>query len=323
MVGSAHACAAPICALILTACQSAPPPTLHPLATTLSADASRLLAGCQMTSGAFELQVVCLDDTVIARQSQPAALEANWLAVAVGEAHARGGELHWSDQRLATIDGPRPLRLATYVGPDCADLGFLAGVSLPRGELRDDLWCGAPTTIGVTRCEAILAALLQTSTTRTAAPTPTTPTTSTTSTTPTTSTTTSPALAAPPDVAGGAALQGRARSLPTTCRIARQEPRAGLYPCEGHSLAWRVVEDMDRAAEEDAALFASLPADEDPVRLPCRLAYETAVCRGTALVVVGTAFVDGEPIRARCLARDMGLYVRQWRSCRTLLGGTW
>jgi hypothetical protein len=301
--------------LVLMACQSGPPPTLRTLPTTLSTDAARLLAGCQMQDGAFELQVTCPDDVVVARQSQPPALEATFLAVADDEAHARAARVLWTALTLTTDAGPLPLRQAVYLGDDRSDLGFLSGVSRARGQLRDDFWCSAPSTTQLARCEAILTALLQDPATPPAvsepAPTPAPP----------------PADDAPTaQVAagtGGAQMMGRALTLPTTCRVARQEPRAGVYQCEGHSLSWKVIDDMDRAADEADALFSALPTDEEPQPLSCRLGYETAVCRGTGNVVVGTAFIDGVAVFAQCVARDADVDVRQAGPCRALLQGAW
>jgi hypothetical protein len=235
----------------------------------------------------------------------------------------------WTDaQTLATDTGPLPLRQGAYVGEDQADLGFLAGVSRPRGPLRDDLWCSAPSTTLLTRCEAILTALLQPP----AGTTPTTTTTATSTTTPaaapttsdtSTGTTTTTTTTTTPLAAGAPQVMGRALSLPTTCRVEQQDQRHGVYQCEGHSLAWKIVDEMDRAGDEADALFGALPSDEEPRPLACRLGYETAVCRGTPLVVVGTAFVDGAAVFAWCVARDADVDVIEAGPCRTLLNGSW
>jgi len=317
------------CVLVLVACQTGPAPTLRALPTTLSTDANRLLEGCQMRDGAFQLQIACADDVVIARQSQPLALEATFIGVAAEEAHARGATVVWTELSLATDGGTLPLRQATYLAPDGSDVGFLSGVSRPRAQLRDDLWCSAVSTTQLGRCEAILTALLQDpgrtppSPSTTTTPGTASPTAGTTTTTATT-TTSGPGDAAPAAPSGVAAqVRGRALSLPTTCRIERQDQTRGVYLCEGHSLAWKVIDDMDQATEEADALFGALPADEEPRPLPCRLGHEAAVCRGTPLVVVGTAFIDGVAVFAQCVARDASVDVLQAGPCRSLLNGGW
>jgi hypothetical protein len=307
------------CVVVFFACQTGPTPTLRPLPTTLSTDANRLLEGCQMRDGAFEMELACPDDIVVAQQAQPMGLEATFIGVAVEQALVRGARVAWTDASLVTDGGPVPLRHAAYLAPDGSDVGFLTGVSRPDGQLRDDLWCSSASTAQLGRCEAILTALLQpqesapaSSTAMTPGPTG----------TPHEATTTSTEPGTPP-TGGTAQLRGRALSLPTTCRIDRQDQTRGVYVCEGHSLAWKVIDDMDQATEEADALFGALPADEDPRPLPCRLGHEAAVCRGTPLVVVGTAFVDGVALFAQCVARDAAVDVMESGPCRALMNGSW
>jgi hypothetical protein len=293
-------------ALLSVSCATAPPTTLRSLPTTLSHDAARLLETCGLVESAFAVEVRCPDGVTVISHRQPVALEAPFLADAADRAHFQGARLEWSDGTITTDEGPVPVREARFIAVDGdTHIGSLFGVGRLLGEEREDIWCvGDPTRRD--HCLTILTAMLQK---------------------PSTVTTSSP-TAPTADASGGTrvagqpALVGRALSLPTTCSVERQQPDGGRYRCGSVTLMWHTVTDMDDGANEAEALLSSLPADDEPATLNCRLGYEASLCRGTTAVVVGTAFVDGVAIVGACIGNGAD-DVRAAAPCRALMNGAW
>jgi hypothetical protein len=313
--------------------------TLRTLPTHLSADATRLLAGCVVVSEAFDMELRCPDDVVVASQAQPTALEQTFLMVASEAATARNADVELTDSGLDTDDGPVRLVEARYLDRSGDDVGFLIGVSRPKGSMRDDLWCAASSLSQRARCVAIVTALLQPAdaTTSSSPPTTTTtlaPTPAPTSTqppsanrqpslsTPTEAGASDPANTTGPEPPALPQMGRRVIALPSSCRIASQDLSHGTYRCAGLTLTWKAVVDVDSADAEAAALLASVSTEEDPQPLPCAFAGR-ASCRGHGAVVVGVAVVDGVAALAQCVVSDPSLDVRQLEGCRALLDGQW
>lgn len=117
-------------------------------------------------------------------------------------------------------------------------------------------------------------------------------------------------------------MMGRAVSLPAPCVVERQQPDGGRYRCGTISLNWHTVADMDEGTAEAEALLSSLPADDEPKNMPCRIVNEPSVCQGTNVVVVGTAWVDGKAVVAACVGNGVD-DVRGVVPCRTMMNGAW
>lgn len=290
--------------LLSVSCATAPPTTLRVLPTTLSHDAARLLETCGLVESAFAVEVRCPDGVTVISQRQPVALEAPFLADAADRAHLQGARLEWFDSTITTDEGPVPVREARFIAVDGdTHLGSLFGVGRLLGEEREDFWCVGDATRR-DYCLTVLTAMLQPATT-------------------TSSTTTSPVVdSVGTRAAGQPALLGRALSLPTSCSVERQQPDGGRYRCGPVALVWHTVADMDDGANEAEAMLSSMPADDEPATLKCRLGYEASICRGTTSVVVGTAFVDGVAIVAACVG-DGADDIRAAVPCRTLMNGSW
>jgi hypothetical protein len=300
--------------------------TLRTLPTHLSADATRLVAGCVVVSEAFDLELRCPDDIVVASQAQATALEQTFLMVASEAATTRNADVIFTDGGLDTDHGPVRMREARYVAGGGDDVGFLLGVSRPKGTLRDDLWCTAPSLAQRERCVAILTALLQpageassstpSSPAETAAPL------SSASGPPSSSVATVPVPSSPAAAPEMPQMGRRLIALPSSCRITTQDPSHGAYRCAGLALAWKAVVDVDSASAEAEALLASVSTEGDPQPLPCALGVG-ASCRGHAAVVVGVAVVDGVAALAQCVVTDPNVDARRLDACRALLDGRW
>lgn len=312
--------------------------SMRTLPTHISADAVRLLAGCTVVTETFDLELSCPDDVIVATQSQPTALEQTFLVVASEAAISRGVEVAWTDTLLATDLETVRVREARFVTPGGESAGFVLGVSRPKGSLREDLWCAAPSMDHREWCVALVTALLQPalvepptapsrgSTHEPLSPAPTSPSAVATGDESTASAAPSLSASSPVTPAQPAVSTPRLGrwdiALPSSCRIVQQDLSAGSYQCPGVALTWRAVIDQEAAEFEAETLLNSFTLDEKPQDLPCRHG-RAAWCRGHSFVVVSVATIDGVAVLSRCVVTETGLDARRLDACRALLAGEW
>jgi hypothetical protein len=281
----------------LSSCATQKATTLRLLPTTLADDTIALLAGCDVGSDGENLAVTCPDGVAVNSFRAPAGLLPAFEGTANDIGRDREAPPRWSERTLLLDVGRVALREAHFTTADDVVVGvFLASVLPVSGEVQE-VWCHGPPD-ATDRCELILTALLQgmadTGVQDESAPT---------------------RVATP-------RLLGRSLSLPTSCGVDKQDNTQGHYACGELAMTWHVASTMDDAAAEAEALLSSIPSDVTPTTVPCRLAYETSVCRATSQVIVGTAYIDGKAIFAACV-HPHGIDVRTAPACRIFLGGTW